>query len=319
MYRLGSKLSGEMLIVISAAIAGVQPIFIKGLYALDMQPLDVLTWRFIIAVPAIWLLTLFAQGGRTAASDAPKPAPLPRRRLLLVGVFFSAVSAVGFIGLSLMPASTFLVLSYSFPAMVALIGLFLGERLMVRGWLALGLTLFGVVLTAPDFSAGLQDANVSRVAVAMLNAVAVAVYTVVVGRVLRGYNQGAQATAWMFSGTLVAFLVVAIVRGGLAIPPSFMAWVYLFVVGMLCTTLSFYALYSGMQKISASKTAVLGTVEVAFTLTSAALLLGERLLPVQVVGAVLIVMSIVLLQVPIPARWRLIRTQLPAAAPDSLG
>ena len=111
MFRLGAGLSGEMLIVISAAIAGLQPVFIKGLYTFGMQPIDVLTWRFIIAAPSIWLLTLLAQRGTKAASEAPQPAPLPRRRLLLVGVFFSAVSAVGFIGLSLMPASTFLVLS----------------------------------------------------------------------------------------------------------------------------------------------------------------------------------------------------------------
>src|SRR5690349_3567127 len=135
MSRRWAGLSGEMLILIAAMISGVKPIFFKGLYAMDMQPMDVLTWRFIIAVPAIWLLTLWLERG-TKQPKVPT-SPLPRRNLLLVGILFAGVSTVGFWGLAVMPAGTWLVLSYAYPAVVALFGLFMGERLASRAWFAL--------------------------------------------------------------------------------------------------------------------------------------------------------------------------------------
>lgn len=316
MFRFGAGLSGEMLILIAAVIAGVKPIFFKGLYTLGMQPMDVLTWRFIIAVPAIWLLTLWIERGKKQPEVPPKP--LPRRNLLLVGVLFAGVSTVGFWGLAVMPAGTWLVLSYAYPAVVALFGLFMGERLASRAWFALALTLVGVVLTVPNLQAGLQGASAFNLAMGIFNAVIVSIHIIATGRVLRGHGQGARATAWMFTGTLISFLVVTVVRGELMMPPSLLAWEYIFIGGTLCTAINFYVMYAGLQKIGASKTALVGTAEVPFGLVLATLLLAERMSGIQWIGAAIIVLSVILLQAPIPVRWRLGQRRV-SAVPESVG
>jgi drug/metabolite transporter (DMT)-like permease len=322
MFKRG--IPGEVFIISAAAIAGLLPVFAKGAYALGMQPMDVVTWRFIIAAPAMWLVAwLVERGPRSAPKSAdtspikPMPQTLPRVKLLLLGVLFTLAAGLGFIGFAIMPASTYLVLFYSYPAMVALLGLFFGERLAGRGWLALGLTIIGIMLTAPNFSEGLSGENVPGALVAICTAVVVAVHYVISSRILRGYGQRAQASAWMISGTLIAFGVISIVRGGLAMPPSLLAWAYLFGVGAMCTAFGFYWLYTGLQRVSTSKAAVLGTTEAAFSLTLAALLLHERMQPIQVLGAVLIVLSIVLLQAPIPERFQLRKARTSVSAPES--
>ncbi|MBC7809980.1 MAG: DMT family transporter, partial [Burkholderiales bacterium] len=230
-----SQRDGALLILLASACYGFLPVFTKWLYSAGMEPIDVVTWRFIVAAPMMLLGARWLERGRT---DGP---PVPWKRLLLVGGLFSAAAGTAFVGLQLMSASAYLVLFYTYPAMVAVISVITGEKLSLRFWLALMLTLVGVALTAPEFIAGLSQ-NVFGAGLALANAGVVAVYYFVSNYVMRGQTRQAQATTWVMFGALIVFIVIVSVRaafgyGGLVAPPTPDTWLWLFGLGTICTAL----------------------------------------------------------------------------------
>ena len=288
---------GLLLILVSAAGYSFLSVFTKWVYASGFDdPMDMLIWRFIIATPAIWG-GLWLSGRRRVPV---RPAALPWRRLLALGLLFGLVALAAFQALARLPASLYTVLIYTYPAMVALGALLFGERLPARGWVALGLMFVGVALTVPNFAAGFEGVEPSGVALALANAALYAVYILLSSRLLRGAGGGAEAGAWSIAGSLVFCLIVAAARG-LQTPATPTAWAGLLGVAVICTAVPVFTFYAGMSRLGPAQASLLSTVEPVMTLTWAALLLGELLLPVQLAGAACVLGGLVLLQVR-PAR-----------------
>jgi drug/metabolite transporter (DMT)-like permease len=285
---------GLLLLLVAAAGYAFFPILTKNVFASrHLQPLDVLFLRFLIAAPVTWLIVGW-QSRRSPSNGAiSREKRLPRLKLMGMGALFAFTAGSAFFALERIPASTFTVVIYSYPAMVALISLFLGERLSSRGWIALGLTLIGILLTVPDFGSGFTD--MLGIIFTLSNAVTYALYIVISGRLLRGQTQLASASTWSITGTFLTMVVVSLLRG-VHWPESVSQWLTLIAMGLISTVIPIFAFYSGMQKLGAPRAAILSTIEPVFTLGLAFLLLGERIQAIQLVGAVLILGSVILLQ-----------------------
>jgi drug/metabolite transporter (DMT)-like permease len=65
----------------------------------------------------------------------------------------------------------------------------------------------------------------------------------------------------------------------------------------LSTVFPIFFLNAGIQKLGATKASITGTIEPVLTILWAVLLLGETIQSVQLVGGVLILISVILLQV----------------------
>jgi len=294
MFRLGAGLSGEVLILISAAGYACFSIFAKTAYdaAPQMGALDLLAWRFIIATPLIW--TVIALRGQPAPEK-----PLPRLKLILLGALFTVVAGCALLTLERLPASTYTMLLYTYPALVALLSLLLGERLSLRGWVALTLTFVGVLLTVPDFREGLTD--ITGILFGIANASSYAIYIVVSGRVLRGHSDLTRASAWGITGSLLMIGAVSLVRG-IVVPPNVTAWVGVAGLASLSGVIPIVLFYAGLRKLGASKAAILSTLEPVLTIVLAAMLLGERMQSIQILGGVCILASVILLQIRLPLK-----------------
>jgi drug/metabolite transporter (DMT)-like permease len=280
---------GVLLLVIAAVGYAFLPIMIKWAYDAGMQPIDVLTWRFVVATPCIWLL-LFATG------NARLDGRLPRLPLLGMGVMFATVAMFAFFALQRIPASIFSVLLYCYPAFVALLSLFLGERLSGRGWVALGLTLVGIILTVPNLSSDLTRGDPFGMLLALLNGAFYSVYIVWSNRLLRGQTALAQASALSITGSLLAMLVVALFNG-IHPPANPQAWITIIAMSIIATVIPIFAFYAGLHKLGAPQAAILSTLEPVIVLVLSFVLLGETMLPIQLVGGALILSSAILLQV----------------------
>lgn len=293
---------GFVYIMLSITGYAFLPVLVRLLQAAGMHPLDIATWRFAAAAPALWLLI--------AALRRPAPAHrLPRVSLLLLGVLLSIAAMSAFFGLQRLPAGVYVLLFYSYPAMVAVISALLGERLSRRAWAALGLALVGVTLTIPDFGAGLSSDSWVGVLLALVNALAVAVYFVINNRLLRGHTGLAYASAWVITGAMGVMLALALVRPVNPAPDT-ISWLYLLALALVCTVLPVFTLTAGIQKLGASKAAIAGTFEPVLTIILAALFLGETVQAGQLGGGALILASIILLQRP--ARRQLAVREAPA-------
>ncbi|MDX1993686.1 MAG: DMT family transporter [bacterium] len=280
--------TGALLIVAASAGYSFLPIFANFAYDAGLTAMDVVTWRFIFATPAIWLVaSRFGwQGGET----------LRRIPLLLMGSIFAVTAMMAFFALERMPASTFVVLVYIYPAFVAVFSLFTGERLPAVGWAALALTIVGIGLTVPDFFSGFSQSDPLAVGASIMNAASYALYFVLSGRLLRGQTALAQASALSITGSLLTLLAVALLNG-LAIPSNLTAWLCVIGVGWISTVIPISCIYAGVPKLGAPRAAILSMVEPVIGMTLFALILGEKTQPIQLVGAALILFSAILLQV----------------------
>lgn len=298
---------GLLLLLISALGYACLGVIASWLEDTGIAPLDVVVWRYIFATLLIWTIILVRR--------APPPEkPLPRRALLATGLFFALAALAAFFGLRLLPTSTFVVLFYTYPAFVVLISIFLGERLPLLGWFALSLTLCGVVLMTPDFFSGFAQGHLwdsltvlpdgaqsvradaaGGVLLAILNALVVAISFLAINRVLKGHRTSARASAWEITGALFFLLILVLLRG-LALPPTPTAWLLLLALASVSTVMPIFALTAGIQKFGASRAAIVSTIEPVMSVALAVILLGDTLLPVQIIGAGLIIVSVLLLQ-----------------------
>jgi drug/metabolite transporter (DMT)-like permease len=158
---------GLLLILISAAGYSFFAIFTKFIYDnSSFNPLDVVVWRFVLAVPITWMAMAWSRRGQSVA----KTGYMPRGRLLTMGFLFGIVAMIAFFGVERVPVSLYTVLIYTYPALVAVGAILFGERLSGRGWMALGLTLIGVVLTVPNLFRGFSGVDPIGVLLVLANA-----------------------------------------------------------------------------------------------------------------------------------------------------
>jgi drug/metabolite transporter (DMT)-like permease len=294
--RQRAQRTGVLYILLAVLGYSFFPILTKKILGAGLAPLDLALWRFVFAAPAFWLII-------AALRLSVPEIPLPRYRLLLMGTLLAIAALTAILGLSSpIPASTYVVLFYTYPAMVALMSAIMGEPLSMTGWVALVMTLIGIGLTVPDFGQGLSSASVGGILLALINAAVVAVYFILNNRLLRPYTSPAylaRASAWAVNGALVVMLGIGLTRA-VKTPATIDIWVALVVVSLFCTVMPVFALTNGIQRLGPARASIMGTVEPVLTLIWSLLFLneGEQLKVVQFIGAAFIIGSVVLLQVP---------------------
>lgn len=302
---LHNQRGGLLLILLAATGYSFFAIFTKVLYQNGLpQAMDILVWRFVLAAPIMWgvigLRNQFTSSPallQTGEGSQKNTSGEKRAALLGMGLLFGVVALAAFFALERLPVSLYTVLIYTYPAIVAVMSLFLGERLTGAGWAALGLTLVGVALTVPDIFNGFGDIDPVGVVLVLTNATLYALYIVLSGRILRGHQDLTRASAWSITGSLLFSLLVLVLRG-VTMPSNMSAVGGLIGLASVSTVIPIVAFYAGMHRLGAARASILSMIEPVLTLVWAALFLGEALEPIKLLGAALILGSVVLLQMP---------------------
>jgi len=283
--------SGLLLILSAATGYAFLPSLVRALYERsDLQPTDVAVWRFAIAIPLIWLALAWGRRGQGAGVRLG----IAHWRPLSLGVLYAFSVLAAFIGLETIPASIYIVLFYPFPTMVALMSRLLGVRLSGWAWLAVGLTLLGVLLTVPNFFSDAQGLDAGGILLALLNAASVALYYLLSERLLRHAKDLALSAAWLITGCgLVIFALLPF--QGLRAPQDATTWLLLALLASLCTAYPMFALNAAIQRIGPSLASLFSTLEPVLGIVLAAWLLAEQIVPQQWLGAGLIVLAVLLL------------------------
>ena len=113
----------------------------------------------------------------------------------------------------------------------------------------------------------------------------------------------APAAAVMTTGTAAVYLAGMLLTGHSIAPASVPAdaWVGLIGVGVFSTALAVQAFYAGARRIGAARASLISTLEPLYTIVFAALLLGEVLSPIQMLGGTLIILGVLLAESGQPA------------------
>lgn len=282
---------GVLAILMSASGYAFMPTLVKTVYANStFEPMDVALWRFMFAVPIIWAFVAFRQ----RAQGLKHVGHIPVAKMMLLGFVFAFAALTAFFGLERLPGSTYVVLFYTYPAMVVLMAFFVGESIQGIAWLALVMALIGVALTVPDFSK-VGAGDMIGVGFALANAAVVAFYYIISKRLMSGIQDVFRGTAFLMIGTLCTLLVLIPLRG-IQIPDNLITWLSMITIGLFCTVMPVFGVNFGIQKIGASRSALISTAEPVISMVVSMIFLKEVILPIQWGGAALIIGSVILLQ-----------------------
>ncbi len=307
---MSSRALGILLVLVSACGFGSGALFAKPVYAIGLDWLTLLYWRFLIAAAVSWAWLLLLPANRRALGR------LSRRRvavLLALGVLYVGNSGTYFAALETVTASLAALIVYVYPALVAVLALRFGRRLEGRRpWFALGLALLGVALALGGIDPGIMP-PLSGLLLVIASPIIYAVWIVLSAR-LAGERRRprdpappeameaveetdpAPAAAIMMTATFTVYAVAATL-GGRAVLPSEVpseAWFGLIGVGLVATALAMQAFYAGTKRIGAAQAALVSTVEPIYTITLATILLGESLTPLQLLGGVFVIVAVIL-------------------------
>ena len=276
-------------------------------YDAGMTPLGFATWRafFGSALLTVFLFLLVRRGHTLV-----RLRDVPRRALVALAVAAASgiILNLGiFIAFGRITVALALLAFYTYPAIVAVVSIVVERRRPVRlEVVALVFALTGmslVVLGQLEPGAGLVVDGLG-LGLAFLAAVAQTVY------MTAGRNYGAvpteQAATFLLWVATLAFILIAVLTGSIdALAEPFRnpaAWPELLVAGLLGAGFPSLLFLVAIRFIGSVRTGILAMLEPVTGTLLAALILGETLGPVQLLGGVLVIAAGVILQAaPSPA------------------
>jgi len=277
---------GLLLCLVAAGGFSTTGIFAKLAYQSHANVTTVLAARFVLTAVLLWLVVY-----RTGQ-------PLPSRRLLLTGLLLGLVGyglqvALLFVSLERIDASLSSLLFYSYPAMVTAGALLLGrERASIRRGVALAISLVGVALV---FSGGTAHRDGLGVALSLAAALIYAVLILIVDRIGSAVRPLVLSTL-VSTGDAVTFVAGGLLLGNLQLSMEPEGWGAIVGLAIVATVVPLAAFYAGITRVGPSTASILLTVEPALTVLLAAIVLQERLGPLQFLGGTLVLAAVLILQ-----------------------
>ncbi len=260
-------------------------------------------WRAVLGV--VFLGVLIASRGAAGSSLAAVRGLSRRGRasLAVASLMGVTLNVSIFTAFGLVPIALALMLFYLYPAGVVAIDLALGrERMSVVRLVALLLSFGGVVLVLAGGMGDAGDRPLSLLGIGL--GLAAAASQVVFMTVSRGGYASVPAdaaTLVILATSVVGASLIAVVAGqgeDLLVPfrdPG--SWPVIAVAGVAAAGISSLLFLTAIRTIGGTRTGILMLFEPVVGVVLAALLLGEALLPLQILGGILVLAGALVLQV----------------------
>jgi drug/metabolite transporter (DMT)-like permease len=280
------QLWGSLAVLLSTVGFGALPALTKLAYAADLNVPTLLTLRFSLAALVVW--------GTVAGY---RRLAIPGRQIvsyLILSACFIGNTTLYFASLRDAPATAAAMLFYTYPVVVALLAwLLLGEPLTLRQALALALAVLGCAVV---LGVTVSDVDGRGLAFALSSGAVYALYIVLSSRLLRGAAIP-EASAWIMTAMALTFAGFGVATRSLDLSFDRSGWLVLALIVALSTVMPVQLFLIGTLRIGPTLASILGTMEPAFAVLFAMLLLGERLSWPQAAGGGLIVLAVLLLRV----------------------
>lgn len=218
-------------------------------------------------------------------------------RLMGLGLLGNAVYQLAFmLGLSMTTASNTSLIIATSPVFVALFSVLLGERLSAWAWLGIALSFVGMVFIIQG-SAGAQlglDHLVGDL-ITLIAPMAWGSYTALLRPFLGRYSPVKLNALTMVLGTFPIFLAAIPTLPKLAWGSiSLNAWLVLLYSAVFSIVIAYSIWNWAVKRVGGARTAVFNNLVPVVALITAALFLGERMYPLQLLGAAVVITGIVL-------------------------
>ena len=223
-----------------------------------------------------------------------RPVPGERARAFLLGVVgYAGEAALFYLALQRGSAAAVSLLFYAYPAIVTLLEVGLRirpPRLLTFGVVAL--STVGVVLVV--ITGDRVSITPAGVAYSLAAATSFSCYLLLSQRLVPK-SPPTVVGAHVATGASLALLTAGVVAGTLHVPASDLP---LLALNGVTTAIAFALLYLALANLTAGAAAVVMTLEAFVAVALAAVVLGERIRPAQLVGGLAIVAAAVLVARP---------------------
>ena len=283
-------LIGVFLILISGSAFGTLAVFARLAYEDGVTPITLLFLRFGIASLCMLFITLL------------RGIPIPRGWVLLGLALMGGIGYVGqalsyFTALTLIPAGLVALLLYLYPAIVTILAvIILKERISKWKMIALLIALGGTVLTIGPTGGG----HLLGVIFGLSAAFIYSVYILVGSKITKQVTAVQSSTVVIVSAAIVSGGLMAI--QGVALPATAFGWASVIAIALISTILAIVTFFAGLERVGPTNASTFSTVEPAVTVVLAALVLGEAISFMRLVGGIMIILAVIILarsEVPI--------------------
>lgn len=302
-------------IVISAIGYGSGSLFAKTIYPLGFDWLDLLVWRHLLAALILGVIVAVLPAGRAALQSMNRGRAI---RAFAVGLLFTANAATYFGSLTWIDASLSGLMTYAYPAIVAVLSIFFAHAPSgPRPWIALAIATTGVVLGIGGIPETKEPALIGLI-LAVASPIIYSCYIILAARLAGETKSGTGASGSNGTsplaaiplgllGTAVGMFLLRIVLGRTLLPTPIPDGALLPILGVATVSgiIPIGAFYIGAQRLGAARAALISTVEPIFTIVAAGYLFGERLTGVQWLGGALILGAVLV------AEWGALRAVRP--------
>ncbi len=298
--QASAGLVGAGLIVTAAVCFGTLGPITRYADEAGVGSLAIVAWRAGLGATAMIALLLVLRGGTGRRPLAMRDIPSADRRFVAAASLANLVLNLAmFIAFVRIEIGLALLVFYLYPAVVAVASvLWFGDRLDAVRWTALGLSMFGLVLTLAG-SGSVGDLDALGIGLSVLAALTQAFYVL---SARHGFARipPIESAAMTMGGAALGYVVIALVIGqfgDLGAPlVSSEALLPVLTAGLVGAAIPTLCFITGIRLLGAPRAAILATLEPVIGVGLAAWLLNEQPATLQLVGGALILIAAVLLQ-----------------------
>ena len=289
--RGGGTLLGATLVLLAAACWGTSGIFVKRIMAIGpVTALSLAFWRDSAAFAVFLCLACWTEGRKLAVrrTDWPVLAGMG----LSLGSFHVALN----LGYRLNGAALTTIHQTVMPAIVLLAARVIRKEPLTRRKLgSLILIAGGTILVSGILHSAAREHSAQGILAGVLVPTLYAAWSLF-GKLLRRGYAAIVTLTWAFGIAALLLLFVQLTIGGLQPPPAGgLSWLYFGGLVLIATVVAFFAYTFSLGRLAAGIVSILVMSEIAFAIAFAHLFLGETLTPVEIGGAMLVVMGVLVL------------------------
>jgi drug/metabolite transporter (DMT)-like permease len=276
------RITGILLIALSAAFFGTLAIFGRFLYAEGIDTFTMLFLRFGIAACVMMLILLL------------RKETFPRGKIVLqligmgalgyAGQSFSYLTAIKYASAGLVA-----LLLYLYPIFVFVLSVIvLREKVTWVKVIALILALLGTALTV-DPAGGQLNGILLAISAALIYSV-----YIIVGTNVMKHVSVVQSSVVIFGSAAIVYGLL-IMTNGAHFPTTSTGWLGIAGIVLIATVIPVLAFLAGLERIGPTNAAMLSTLEPVVTVLLAGMIFGERLETIAILGGGLILVAVILL------------------------
>lgn len=276
---------GVVYVLISGIAFGLLPWFSRIAFDHGVEPIGLLTVRFLGAMTCLLLFHLFIRRNVTW------PSPKVFGKLVLLGAIAYAPQSVLFAtGVKRIDISLATIIFYTYPVMVVLLSWLVLKHVPSKAVVVSLMTaVVGTAMTAGQIKAG----SWTGVTLMFIAALWYAVSIIIVSRVLKDVDAFMSVTGIMVGASLATVVMWLITRADL--PSDVQGWSAAFAAAIISTIIALSFLIIGIQRIGPGQASVLSTIEPVVSITVGVIALNESLTAVRVLGAILVVIGVAMM------------------------